>query len=138
MCMVVQSVRRDGKQIAAVADDFLRNFRGASPLEQRKSVRYQMRAPVLFKWTNGDGVALQDGGFTRDISTDGLFVCCDRLPPLQTALSMEVLVSVVEAPRPGLRLRGQGVVVRVEELDNYTGFAAKVDFDLKHGKMDLN
>jgi PilZ domain len=107
-------------------------------MEQRKTVRYQVRAPVLFKWTDADAMGVQGGGFTRDISTGGLFVCCDRLPPLKTVLSMEVLLSLVESPSPGLRLMGQGVVVRLEKRENQTGFAAKTKLDLNRGEMDPN
>jgi len=116
-------------------DDFLKSSLGAC-MEQREAVRYPMRAVVLFKWTDADGVGLQDGGFTRDISTAGLFVYCDRPPPVKTAFSMEVLLPLFEAPHPGLRLMGQGVVVRVEEQKKQTGFAAKVYLD--SGDIDPN
>ena len=107
-------------------------------MEQRKAIRYQVRAPVLFRWTDVDGVGLQGGGFSRDISTDGLFVCCGRLPPLKTALSIEVLLSVAQAPGPGLWLRGQGEVVRVEGRENQPGFAAKAHLDLTRSETDLS
>jgi hypothetical protein len=105
-------------------------------MEQRGAVRYPVRAVVLFKWTDADGVGLQDGGFTRDISTAGLFVYCKRLPPVKTAVSMEVVLPLFEAPHPGLRLIGQGVVVRVEEKKKETGFAAKIYLD--SGNIDPN
>jgi len=98
-------------------------------MEQRGVVRYPVRAIVLFRWTNADGVGLHDGGFTRDISTAGLFVYCNRPPPLKTPLSMEVVLPLFEAPHPGLRLIGQGVVVRVEEKKKDPGFAAKIYLD---------
>ena len=107
-------------------------------MEQRKTTRYPLCAPILFNWTYADGVCLQGGGFTRDISTDGLFVRCDRPPLLETALNMEVLISLGEPTAPVLRLRGPGMVVRVEERENRRGFAAKIDFDLNPDEMDPN
>jgi len=106
-------------------------------MEQRKAIRYQVRAPVLFRWTDINGVGLQGGGFSRDISSDGVFVCCDRLPPLKTAIGIEVLLSVAQAPGPGLWLSGQGEVVRVEG-EKEPGFAAKTRLDLKRGETDPN
>ena len=107
-------------------------------MEQRNTIRYPVRALVLFRWTDAKGVPLQAGGFTRDISTDGLFVCCDRLPLLKTALNMEVLLSLVEPTDPLLQLTAQGVVVRVEERENQKGFAAKTHFNLNLSEMDPN
>lgn len=93
-----------------------------------------MCAPVLFNWTDGERVSWQGGGFTRDVSSGGVFVYCDRLPPLKTAVSMEILLPLGEAPRSGLRLRGEGVVIRLEEREDNAGFAAKADFDLDRSK----
>ena len=107
-------------------------------MEQRKAIRYPVHAPVLFRWTDAEGVGLQGGGFSRDISTGGLFVCCDRLPPVKTVLHLEVLLSLVEAPSPGLWLRGQGEVVRVEGRENQPGFAAKAHLDLTRSETDLS
>jgi PilZ domain len=106
--------------------------------EQRKATRYKVRLPVLFKWSEANGVGLQGGGFTRDISTDGLFVCCDRFPPLKTVLSMEILLSFGGAPSSSLLLTGQGEVVRIEGREKQTGFATETHFDLNHGEMEPN
>jgi hypothetical protein len=54
-------------------------------VEERKAVRFRLLAPVVFRWENRAGV-----GRTRDISIKGVFVICDTLPPVGTALSLEV------------------------------------------------
>ena len=107
-------------------------------MDRRKTTRYPVRAPVLFKWTDADGASLQDGGFTRDASTGGLFVCSEHPPPLKSAVSIEVLLPLFDAPSPGLRLSGQGVVVRVEERESPRGFAVKTHLDLDDGETDSN
>jgi hypothetical protein len=46
-------------------------------VEERKAVRFRLRAPVIFRWENRASV-----GRTRDISIKGVFVICDTLPPV--------------------------------------------------------
>src|SRR3989440_4676656 len=68
----------------------LRGLKGI--LKKRRAVRYKLCLPVIFKWTDERGRPVQEGGFTRDISTLGLYISCLKLPPTQTALVLEVLL----------------------------------------------
>ena len=96
-------------------------------LEQRKSTRYRLPAPVIFTWTDPSGLSQVRGGFARDISAGGLFVLCDASPPLETALTLEVLLPPLKASSTVLRLKGEGRVVRVAMQP--TGFGAASEFD---------
>lgn len=100
-------------------------------MEQRRATRYQMRVPVIFKWDDQQGLRQQGGGFTRDISTGGIFVSCPTSPPAGTAVALEVLLPPLEAEAQGLRLQADGQVVRLEESGKRGGFAAAADFGLR-------
>jgi hypothetical protein len=98
--------------------------------DKRKSARYLLSCPALYRWTLADGSS-QDGlGTTRDVSGDGVFVLANRCPPLGVRIDLKI-----NLPRPsgigiGVRLNGEGRVLRVEEdgEGEMRGFAASVSF----------
>jgi hypothetical protein len=95
-------------------------------LEKRKAVRFQLGAPVTFRWANQAGV-----GRTRDISIKGVFVICDTLPPVGTALSLEIYLPPLESNTlQRLHLDAAGKVIRVEAGEESSGFAATAPFAL--------
>ena len=68
---------------------------------------------------------MQEGGFTRDISTVGLYINCPELPPIQTALVMEILLPPNKRVLPvSLKLEATVEIVRVETESEEPGFAA--------------
>jgi hypothetical protein len=94
-------------------------------LEKRKIVRYKLCLPVVFKWTDDNGLERQEAGFTRDISTGGLYVSCPKCPPINTTLLLEiVLPSKGEALSGGLRLGATATIVRLATKIEEKGFAA--------------
>ena len=94
-------------------------------LEKRKAVRYKLCLPVIFKWTDEGGRPMQEGGFTRDISTVGLYISCPQLPPIQTALVMEILLPPNKRVLPdSLKLEATVEIVRVGTNGEEPGFAA--------------
>jgi hypothetical protein len=99
-------------------------------VEQRLSSRYQLRLPVIFRWTDDNGVTQQGGGFTRDISTGGVFVICDAPPQPAACIALELLLPPLAGNAPGLRLQGNAQVVRAEQASPMIGFAALSDLDL--------
>jgi len=112
-------------------------------MERRATCRYLLRLPVILRWTDDNGVTQERGGFTRDISTGGVFVICDAPPQLATCIALELLLPPLAADAPGLRLTSSAQVVRAEQAP-MTGFAALSDFDLpseeggKHENALLN
>jgi hypothetical protein len=95
-------------------------------VEQRRAVRFPLRVPVIFRWENQTSV-----GRTRDISIAGVFATCDTLPPVGTALSLEVHIPPLERNTPqSLYLEAAGKVIRVEAGEEYSGFAATAPFAL--------
>ena len=99
-------------------------------MQQRKSVRFRIRLPVIFRWKDEQGGSQQNGGFTRDISTGGLFVYSLIPPPSGVTLELEVMLPALEQSGHGVRLRSEGRVLRIERKKERTGFAATGNFEL--------
>jgi hypothetical protein len=105
-----------------------------SIVEQRKSNRYALRAPVLFEWAPQNEEPQSGRGVTRDINTFGVFIVTDTLPPVGALVQMDILLPKLEAPGFGMSLAGEGMVLRVESSGsergstNEPGFAASVQF----------
>ncbi len=98
-------------------------------MERRRAVRYGLSFPVLFGWRSEEGH--QGGGFSRDVSTTGIFVACDReCPPVDTELSLEVLVPSPASETIALKLTAHGRVVRMASGAEGNGFGAVADFSL--------
>ena len=102
-------------------------------VQQRKSVRFHIRLPVIFRW-NDEGGRQQNGGFTRDISTGGLFVHSPVPPPSDVTVELEVMLPALEESGHGVQLRSEGRVLRIERKGEHTGFAATGDFDLHNAQ----
>jgi hypothetical protein len=100
-------------------------------LEQRTTARYQLILPVLFDWQDPEGTFHREGGFTRNVSTRGLYVDCSTLcPPAGALLRIEVLLPVHWRRAPqGAKLVAGVKVLRVQEVQGKTAFAAMGNLD---------
>jgi len=67
-------------------------------------------------------------GYTRDISTRGVFVFMNEAPPAGTTVRLEFQFPPLEESSGGLHLKSVGEVVRVETNGQGTGFAAVSEF----------
>lgn len=88
--------------------------RGHNP-ERRSAVRYPLAAATIFNWHTADLQEHQGAAFTRDISTSGIYILCDReRPPANSPVQIQVDLVVAENPAPATRLRltATGLVVR--------------------------
>ena len=103
-------------------------------MQQRKSVRFQLRLPVIFQWNDAQGGRQQNGGFTRDISTRGLFVYSPIPPPPDVTVELEVMLPPLEESGHGVRLQSEGRVLRIERKGEQAGFAATGDFDIHNAQ----
>src|ERR1039457_2744359 len=103
-------------------------------VQQRESVRFQIRLPVIFRWNGEQGSRQQNGGFTRGIRTGGLFVYSLIPPPSGVTVELEVMLPPLEESGHGVRLRSEGRVLRIERKGEHTGFAATGDFDLRNAQ----
>ena len=102
-------------------------------MDLRRATRYRVHAPVIFQWIDEEGVQRQAGGFTRDISTGGIFVLSAMSPPIGTGISLEVILPSLAAASRGCQLKADGRVVRVES----EGFGGTADFGQQAKMADL-
>ena len=108
-----------------------------SVIELRRANRYQLSAPAFFLWARQDGKPQGGQGVTRDINTFGVYVLTDGLPPVGAPVQIEILLPKLADTGPGMRLTGEGVVLRVQARgakdDDTTecGFAASAQFYLE-------
>lgn len=100
-------------------------------MNQRLTVRYTMRAPVIFSWRLGEHRWAQGAGFTRDLSTRGTYVMCDKAdrPPMGTQVWFQVLLPSFEVKSEGVRLKSLGTVVRMGSPTESGGFAISASLD---------
>ena len=98
-------------------------------VQPRRADRFRMRVAVVFHWIDEHGTTQHGSGFTRDISTAGLFVYSATPPPANGAIELDVLLPLHEGGQ-GTRLQAPGRVVRVEGQGDRGGFAAISDFGL--------
>jgi hypothetical protein len=92
-------------------------------VEQRRFVRYQLDAPVVFSWkTEGRARRVAEGA-TRDISTGGIFVVSNELPPSGTELRVEVLLPPLRQGGAEGRIKTTGRVLRTNTGMGASGFA---------------
>jgi hypothetical protein len=90
-------------------------------VERRGATRYQLRVPVVFRCTDGDVESPSGCGFTRDVSTKGVFIICDTPPPPRCNVELEVFLTPFAPETSGLRVKGSGLVLRVDQTRD--GFA---------------
>lgn len=98
-------------------------------IDRRASPRFGLRVPVLARWQDDLGNARDAAGFSRDISSRGVFVVSSFPPPKSTRVTIEVLIPNLKRGAQELHLRSEGSVVRVEEHDKATGYAVDCDFN---------
>jgi len=91
-------------------------------------MRYRLSIAVIFRWKDENGLRCLCKGFTRDISTHGVFVFSAEVPPVGTMVRLEFSFPPLGDSAGGLRLRSVGEVVRVETNGQGTGFAALNEF----------
>jgi hypothetical protein len=102
---------------------------GTLARERRRSRRFSLAVPVLFRWASSEGDQCQSGGFTRDVSSTGTYITCDELQPaLGSPLAIVVLLPSLDAQKVGLKLKAAATVVRVGEREERKGFAVITDF----------
>ena len=94
--------------------------------EQRRTIRYRMRTPAIFRWKGPNNERFQGEGVTRDMSVAGLFVLTATCPPPNAEVQMEVFLPISDGASK-VRMKSEMTVLRVEHdiADNKrSGFSA--------------
>ena len=82
-------------------------------LQPRKYNRYQLKVPVIFEWTDEDGIRRKHVGLTHDISTGGASVLAMTPPPVKAYIRLKAFRLPV-GQTLAMRMFGKGQVVRVK------------------------
>ena len=92
-------------------------------VELRRIKRYYVQAPAFFSWKDLDKSSHTAEGMTRDISTQAVFVVARNCPRAGDQLRLDVQLPSLRGT-PGVRLGGEGVVLRVDRTESGdSGFA---------------
>src|SRR5262252_8539651 len=105
--------------------------------DRRERARFSVRAGVTFEWQDAKGAPHCGQGVTRDISSKGLFISSDCLPPAKVDLRLEVLFGSVIGEGSNLQLEAEALVLRVEPATDFgtsSGFAV---LNKSHNLADL-
>ena len=98
-------------------------------MELRKSRRYCLSAPAFYCWERADGILHEAQGTIRDISSRGVFVIAEALPPPGAHLELNVYLPSLSGTPRSVQLTGEGTVLRVGRAGvGQAGFAAEVLF----------
>lgn len=97
-------------------------------MEQRRAPRYETRVPVIFKWLDNSGTVRLEGGFTRDISRQGICVWCEgQCAPCHAEITIALLFQGIGSHPQPWRIRSTGRVLRVHDAPESRGFAATLE-----------
>ena len=100
----------------------------------QRARRFELRAPATFWWMSGKGLLHSCTGVTRNISNSGVLIATSEYPPVGTAIQIAVLLPRSEGSGYGMKLQGEGIVVRMDEIgctdfvEQPFAFAASVHF----------
>jgi hypothetical protein len=87
-------------------------------LHPRRAHRYQVATPVSYWWLAPKGPVHSGNGKTRNISQSGVLVATSECPPSGAAIQMTIRLPRLSGSGHGMKLYGEGTVVRIED----TGF----------------
>jgi hypothetical protein len=82
----------------------------------RIHIRYPLRAPVVFKWADVDGVQREAKGHSRDISEGGAFIVSRACPQFGAGIILTCRLSFPPNPSRPRAIEMTGRVARVELL----------------------
>jgi hypothetical protein len=79
-------------------------------------MRFPLDVPVVFWWTDANGVEQLGEGRSYDVSELGVYVCASSCPPAGARVGLKIPIPEVLDARPGLRMEVEGHVMRVEQV----------------------
>jgi len=95
-------------------------MRRETPKQPRKTIRFPLEAPIVFRWAE-NGIEKQGEGRTHDISEVGAFVLSNICPPLGTEISFNIFLPMLSGFEPKTRVEAVGRVLRIEQARGTEG-----------------
>ena len=96
-------------------------------VDLREFVRYNLDLPLTFTWADEQGNECHGTGFTRDISSGGMYVFSDACPDEATSVRCSVLLPRLDGAESMGGIEALGRVVRrgagEQYFDEPAGFA---------------
>ena len=82
---------------------------------RRKQMRYPLRASVVYRWRDSDGMRRSGRGWTQDVSEEGVLVCSEDCPAVGELLDLALRVPTLRTPvpAPALRMDMKAKVIRI-------------------------
>jgi hypothetical protein len=93
--------------------------------QRRSAVRYKLRLPVIFHWTEETDQTY--GGFTSDISVEGALILSSHCPPIGADVRVEILIPAPDSSTEGIRIDFVGMVTRVSTQPPTFGVTGRFD-----------
>ena len=85
-------------------------------MDRRGARRYPLRLVVTFSWKDEIGVVRGSEGESRDLNSRGMYVTCKLIPPLGSAVEMNVLLPQLASLKRQAELHAEGRVVRIDPI----------------------
>lgn len=110
-------------------------------LFMRHTSRFEIVAPVSYWWPSPTGALHSSKGETRNISQRGVLVAAEECPPLGSPVQLTIRLPRLREKGLGMRLEGEGMVVRVQDTSNShllgptQAFAVSVQFYLEKSEQ---
>ena len=92
---------------------------------------------MTFEWRDAQGVVGCGQGVTRDISSKGMFILSDCLPPAKVDLRLEVLFGSVVGQESSLQLEVEALVLRLEPAAIFGALSGFAVLNKSHNLADL-
>jgi hypothetical protein len=92
---------------------------------RRVAERYTVNLFTVFSWVSGERQAKAAEGITRDVSSLGLYIMANTVPPLDSQMWFEISLPEIGTKSAELRICGEGEVCRVEMSEDANGFAVQ-------------
>ena len=83
-------------------------------MERRQCRRFDLRAEARWIWKDHKAVHHMGSGLTRDISTQGVFVYTDSLPPHDASVRVELILPSASPVEDGPRMVAKARTLRLE------------------------
>lgn len=96
-------------------------------MDRRRATRYSLRLVVRFSWKDEIGVVRGSEGQSRDLNGRGMYVNSKLIPPVGSAVEMNVLLPQLASLKRQAELHAEGRVVRIDPVvsnSTASGFAA--------------
>jgi hypothetical protein len=97
-------------------------------MEHRRAPRFVVRVPIIFEWQDESKTSRQGIGFTRDMSSYGVFAWCEEgCPPRHSEITVALLFHGIGLEAKPWHMQSTGRVLRVHDAPQGKGFAATLD-----------